>query len=165
MEDYFEYDIDVVVDQKFSDYSTIVPWIEILETGIDSEDIRLNRYASKEPECFTECIFGGHRAYNEFKTNMVLPAKTLFRVWLHISTPQVLSSMKPRQTCSNFALHVRAFKMFGDDHAEEIAKNIHCEHTIKMPKSLNTDRYLGKLPDKNSRDKLLQSTKNSNMRQ
>ena len=50
---------------------------------------------------------------------------------------------KLRSTCSNFALNVKTVNSLTREHDLELIKNIHCEHSMTIPETLNSDRYLG----------------------
>lgn len=108
-DDSSEYEIQVELSQKFIDQSTVVPWIEVLETGIDYDDVRPSKYYSERPQCSSRCVLAGHKSYNQFTLSSVIPSWTLFRVWLHISTPALyMENAKLRDTCSNYAINVKA---------------------------------------------------------
>jgi len=78
------YNLKVSLEQKFIDLRQIVPIIEILHSDEELSDINVRDYkALTMPQCKKKCYIAGHRSYNEFSTTAVVPAGTLFRVWLH----------------------------------------------------------------------------------
>lgn len=116
-----EFDLQIMLSQKFIDQHTIVPIVEVLEIDLESEhDYDINDYKlGQHPECHLECLIGGHKLYNAFSIMTSVPHGSLVRVWLYQDeclNPVKLLAKKTAETCVNYALSVMTVEQESQEH-------------------------------------------------